>query len=110
MQNLRNRLPLMFAVSFAIAIALLAYQKLAAWHGSMFVAGCVFLASYVLWLLLESRVALTETKKGETRVDRGTCEAYALGRALVVLSALALPTTWSEPGMWMFAGFGVGVV
>jgi protein-S-isoprenylcysteine O-methyltransferase Ste14 len=107
MQNLRNRLPLIFAVSFAIAIALLAYRKLAAWHGSMLVAGCVFLATYVLWLLLESRVALTETKKGETRVDRGTCEAYALGRALVVLTALAVPTQWTAPGPWMLAGFAV---
>jgi len=107
MKNFRNRLPLLFAVSFAIAIAGLAYLKLSRWEGSMQIGGLAFIVSYVLWLLLESRVALTETKKGETRADRGTCEAYALGRALTVVTALAFPTQWTEPGAWMLSGLAV---
>jgi protein-S-isoprenylcysteine O-methyltransferase Ste14 len=97
----------LFAATFAVTVSLLAWRKLAAWDGIMRIGGAAFLACYVLWLLLESRVAITETKKGETRVDRGTCEAYALGRALTVITALAFPTMWTEPGPWMALGFGV---
>jgi protein-S-isoprenylcysteine O-methyltransferase Ste14 len=107
MKDLRNRLPLIFAVTFAVTVIALTWHKLAAWEGLMRVGGAVFIACYVLWLLLESRVALTESSKGETRKDRGTCEAYAMGRALTVITALAFPTRWTEPGLWMIAGFGV---
>jgi len=109
MRNLRNRLPLVFAVAFTAAVVALAARKLSGWHGGMRVAAIVFVASYVLWLLLESRVAVTETRKGETRADRGTCEAYALGRALTVLTALAFPTVWTAPGLWIPLGFTVFV-
>src|SRR5262245_41489187 len=101
MKALRNRLPLLFAVASARAIPALAWRKLAAWSGSMQVAGFALVIAYVLWLLLESRVALTEASKGETGRDRGTCEAYAAGRALTFATALALPTYWTEPGAWM---------
>lgn len=107
MKGMRNRLPLVFAIAFVAVITALAWHKLAAWQGVMRVSGIAFVATYVLWLFLESRVALTENKKGETSADRGTCEAYALGRALVVITALAFPTTWTEPGVWMVVGFGV---
>jgi protein-S-isoprenylcysteine O-methyltransferase Ste14 len=107
MSQLRNRLPLVFAVSFAAAIVALTWHKLAAWSGGMRVLGLAFVAAYLAWLLLESRVALTENKKGETRVDRGTCEAYALGRALTVVAALAAPTRWTELNAWMLLGFAV---
>jgi protein-S-isoprenylcysteine O-methyltransferase Ste14 len=109
MKDLRNRLPLIFAITFAIVIGGLTWLKLSAWTGAMRAAGIVFVATYVLWLLLESRVALTEAKKGETRKDRGTCEAYAMSRALTVVTALCLPTVWTEPGPWMLVGFGVFV-
>jgi protein-S-isoprenylcysteine O-methyltransferase Ste14 len=107
MSGLRNRLPLAFAIAFVGVIAALAWRKLAGWSGVMQAAGATFLATYVLWLFLESRVALTENKKGETRADRGTCEAYAAGRALTVITALALPTRWTEAGAWMAVGFAV---
>jgi protein-S-isoprenylcysteine O-methyltransferase Ste14 len=107
MNGIRNRLPLVFAICSVGILSLLAWHKLAAWNGSMRAAGIAFLTTYVLWLLLESRVALTENKKGETRADRGTCEAYAAGRALTVVTALAFPTVWTAPGAWMVIGFAV---
>lgn len=110
MKNLRNRLPLIFAVTFAAAVIGLTWHKLSAWTGVMRTFGVVFVGTYVLWLLLESRVALTETRKGETGRDRGTCEAYAMGRALTVVSALAFPTAWTAPGAWMVLGFGALVI
>ncbi len=101
----RNKLPMVFALIFVVTIVALAYRKLSAWSGIMQIGGAVFVATYILWLLLESRVALTEDTKGETKRDRGTCEAYALGRALTVVTALAFPTVWTAPGPWMLAGF-----
>ncbi len=109
MSQLRNRLPLVFAIGFAAVIVALTWHKLSGWHGGMRFFGLVFVAAYLAWLLLESRVALTENKKGETRADRGTCEAYALGRALTVIAALAGPTVWTELNPWMFVGFAVFV-
>ncbi|MEW9899306.1 isoprenylcysteine carboxylmethyltransferase family protein [Chitinivorax sp. PXF-14] len=107
MNDIRNRLPLIFAIAFVAVILWLTWHKLSAWQGVMQIGGMAFVGSYILWLFLESRVALTESAKGETRADRGTCEAYALGRALTVVCALAFPAWWSEPGPWMLAGFGV---
>lgn len=104
---MRNRLPLLFAVTFAAGIAGLTWHKLAAWHGAMRACGLALVVSYLAWLLLESKVALSEPKKGETRADRGTCEAYAFGRALTVVLALALPTAWDGPGPWMAVGLAV---
>jgi protein-S-isoprenylcysteine O-methyltransferase Ste14 len=109
MKNLRNRLPLIFAITFAVVVIGLTWHKLSAWTGVMRVGGAAFVAVYVLWLVLESRVALTETGKGATGRDRGTCEAYAMGRALTVISALAFRTAWTAPGAWMLVGFGVFV-
>ncbi len=107
MANIRNRLPLVFALTFVVVIVSLTVRKLAGWSGVMQLGGGVFVATYILWLLLESRVALTESSKGETQRDRGTCEAYALSRALTVVTALAFPTTWTTPGLWMVAGFSI---
>jgi protein-S-isoprenylcysteine O-methyltransferase Ste14 len=104
---MRNKLPLIFAASFAVAVLVLARHKLAGWDGLMRTGGIFFVGAYVAWLLLEARIAVAETRKGETRADRGTCEAYAMGRALTVITALAFPTRFTAPGPWMVIGLGV---
>ena len=106
---MRNRIPLLFAMSFVVVIVWLTWRKIAPWSGLMRIASLAFLGSYILWLFLESRVALTEALKGETSSDKGTCEAYALGRALVVVTALGFETLWTEPNLCMALGFGVFV-
>lgn len=104
MSDFRNKLPLIFAVLFGIAIFYFGITKLIELTGPMRWGALLFIACYLTWLFAESKVALTESDKGKTSADKGTCEAYAAGRALTVLSALAFPTLWSEAGAWMPIG------
>jgi protein-S-isoprenylcysteine O-methyltransferase Ste14 len=48
------------------------------------------IAGYLIWLVLEARLAAREIAKGATRLDRWTLELYAAGRTLTVTSALVL--------------------
>lgn len=88
----RNRLLLVFMIVGIVCVAGLAAYKLSYWRGLPLWIGAGVLAAYVAWLFAERQVSLSEPDKGETKRDLGTCEVYALGRALTVLLALALPT------------------
>jgi len=107
MSDFRNKLPLIFAVLFGIAILYFGATKLYELSGPMRWGALMFIACYITWLFAESKVALTESDKGKTSADKGTCEAYAAGRALTVLSALAYPSWWEQPGVWMPLGLAV---
>ncbi len=105
MNDFRNKLPLIFAVLFGVLILYFGISKLIELSGPMRWGALMFIACYISWLFMESKVALTESDKGKTSADKGTCEAYAAGRALTLLSALAFPTVWTAPGAWMPIGF-----
>ncbi|HET8707640.1 MAG TPA: isoprenylcysteine carboxylmethyltransferase family protein [Pseudomonadales bacterium] len=109
MSDFRNKLPLIFAVLFGIAIFYFGITKLIELSGPMRWGALLFIVCYITWLFAESKVALTESDKGKTSADKGTCEAYAAGRALTVLAALAYPTLWKEAGPWMPIGLMVFV-
>lgn len=99
-RSLQARVPLLLSISFFILIAVSAVAKLSAMDRSLAVPlGCVVL-QYFLWLVGESKIALGEISKADTRRDQGTCELYALARAVVVLSALILPMRWESLGVW----------
>ena len=58
--------------------------------------------TYVLWMLLELRITVTEPEKGSTKSDKMTLELYALAQAATLLSAL-----WFGPGRFC-ALFAIG--
>jgi len=90
MKNLQGKLPILLSVAFVASVLAFGGVKVASWSGAARWIGGGVLALYVAWLLAEARVAVGELGKGATSLDQGTLEAYALGRAITVISALAL--------------------
>lgn len=83
MKRLQSHLPILLSLTFVVTIVALA-SRLRAWPAVALVS------LYLAWLGLEAKVALKETDRDETRLDRGTLELYAAGRAATVITALAL--------------------
>lgn len=107
--TLQGLAPILFTVLFVGLILLFGYTQLAAWEQPALTLGATAVALYLLWLLLESRVAAGEVKRERTRVDIGTCEAYATGRAVTTLAALGVPTLWQGYQPWMALGLALFV-
>jgi protein-S-isoprenylcysteine O-methyltransferase Ste14 len=105
MKTLQSRLPLLLSVTSLVLVVVLGIRQLASWHGATLVTGALTVLAYLAWLLAESRVARGELGKGETRLDGGTLELYALARAATVILALSLA---HEPSFGR-ALFGLGV-
>lgn len=94
----------MFTLLAVFIITMLAVFKLRYWSDEMQTAGIAVIGVYVLWLLVELKVALRDSNRGSKEMDRGTYHFYAVGRALTVLTALIFPTHWSEFGSWVYWG------
>lgn len=108
-KNLQGLVPLLFSSTFVALILVAGYFQLRDWSQPAFVVGAAAVALYLLWLVLESRVAAGETQRERTKADIGTCEAYALGRALTTLLALAMPRICSGYDHFMLAGLALFV-
>src|SRR5690606_133053 len=110
MNDIRNRLPLLLMLAGVVIFTLFATLKIQHWEGLMWWTGTLTCGGYLLWLIAESNVALTESGKGATGKDGNTCELYVFGRFLTVFTALAGSTWWEMPnsfmglGMLVFAG------
>jgi len=113
--SMQGKIPTVFCLTFIIIIIILSMNKLPGWDESRRFYGLLLVGLYIIWLLLEEvKVSIREINLKKTSNDRGTCEVYALGRAAVVIAALALPTAWSKNGLWIPLGigfflFGVGI-
>ncbi|MBW4594891.1 MAG: hypothetical protein KME46_18750 [Brasilonema angustatum HA4187-MV1] len=99
MTQLSGRIPLLFGTLLLVLLVVFGYCKQSAWDGIMWWIGWGILIIYMLWLLLEANVAITEVSKGGSPQDKGSCEAYALSRAACILSALGFETWWQSPGL-----------
>lgn len=64
---------------------------------------------YALWILSEFRVTVGETGKDKGE-DKGTCEAYAIGRFLTMLCAFGFESLWSGSGIWLPLGFALFLI
>ena len=93
MRFLQSRLPIMLSVLTVGLCTLFGVRKLASWHGPAVAIGGVMLALYLVWLLVEARVAKGEMTKGVTHFDRGTLELYAAARIATVLAAFVVNAT-----------------
>jgi protein-S-isoprenylcysteine O-methyltransferase Ste14 len=105
--SFRNNVPKIMMLVGIVALTVLATLKLQDWSGLLFYLGIALIGSYLVWLLSESNVSTTEDSKGETSKDKGTCELYAFGRFLTVLTAMAATTEWQQ--MNLIAGFGLAL-
>lgn len=63
-------------------------------------------ALYILWILSEFRITAGEASKS-TEDDKGTCEQYAIGRFITMLSAIGFDSLWNTPGAWQPIGFAL---
>jgi protein-S-isoprenylcysteine O-methyltransferase Ste14 len=99
-----SKLPLFFGAILLIPLVGLAAVKLLRWDRVPQTFGWIFSALYLLWLFWEGRITVSETRRGATPYDRYTYFFYLGGRIAVLLTAVALPTRWEAPGLWIPAG------
>lgn len=102
--DIRNNVPMYLMMGGVILLTVMATLKLQHWVGWTFFTGLVVVGSYLFWLLSESNVSTTESSKGETSKDKGTCELYAFGRLLTVFLAMAAPTICAQFGWHTLIG------
>ncbi|MBF0300481.1 MAG: isoprenylcysteine carboxylmethyltransferase family protein [Oligoflexia bacterium] len=89
LQNLQKKVPLLISVIFSLSIVAATVYRL--YNSDRFqtpVVGVFLIFLYLVWLLIESRVAITELKKDSTNIDKGTLEMYAFGRFATVMASL----------------------
>jgi protein-S-isoprenylcysteine O-methyltransferase Ste14 len=104
MSKVQSRFPLFLSVLSVIAVVVLGIRQVRSWDGAAAGIAAVVLSLYLLWLIVEARVARGEVSKGETRLDRGTLELYAAGRMATVLAALVFSTTPSSVAVLALGG------
>jgi protein-S-isoprenylcysteine O-methyltransferase Ste14 len=67
----------------------------------------IFVFIYLSWIIAEFGISKREIHQGKKTSDYGTCELYAAGQALTILSALWVDSVWKSPGI--FHAFGLSV-
>ena len=110
MRKFQGILPILLSILFVITITILVCFSLPNWAGWNKIAALTLIACYVGWLGIESKIAIGETRKNETRSDSGTLEMYAFGRAATVITALAVPIFGVEDHHWRGMGRGLGML
>lgn len=105
--SFQSYLPILLSACFIVLICALSAFKVARMPTALALALGAVMLVYLGWLLVESRLAMGEISKARTRIDRGTLELYAFGRAATVLSALAFSVHWSSVGIWYPIGFAI---
>jgi protein-S-isoprenylcysteine O-methyltransferase Ste14 len=105
MKNLQGQLPIILSLLFLGSISGATYLKAQQLQGStLFWPTLLFVGLYLLWLILESKVATKEIGQTETTIDYYSLEIYAFSRAVVVLSGLILPAQRENVGITQAAG------
>jgi protein-S-isoprenylcysteine O-methyltransferase Ste14 len=108
-KRLQERLPILLSISFVTTILALTFFRLSTWTGAARIAAFLFVGAYLLWIAVEAKVAVGEIGKGQTRLDRGTLELYAFGRAATVVAALAVAPAQTEITTRAAIGFALFV-
>jgi protein-S-isoprenylcysteine O-methyltransferase Ste14 len=90
MKHLQARLPVLLSIGSVAAIVALVLTRLGDWSPATRAASLTLVGAYLVWLGVESRVAVKEIGKGTTSLDRGTLELYAFGRFVTMLLAVGL--------------------
>lgn len=104
MNDFRNRVPLYTLLTCIVVFTHFATLKLQHWEGAMWFTGMLACIGYLVWMISEAKVSITESGKGATQKDKGTCELYVAGRFLTVFSAIIAGTEWQSFNGWMLLG------
>ncbi len=68
----------------------------------------LFVATYLVWMVLEVQVSGKDLQtEGTRRSDGGTCQLYGAGQGLTILSALWFTSLWHVPNSAHWVGFGL---
>src|SRR5262249_20768467 len=70
------------------------------------VIGVLFASSYLIWMSRESRISVAEISKPEADHDRGTMELAAVVKILLLIAALAPPSSLLSGRYALAAGIG----
>lgn len=93
MKDFQGKLPLILSGLFIGSILTASGLKIRELYGTpIFVPAIVIIGCYLVWIILEGKTAKKEIGQSETRIDFWSLEIYALSRAVIVLSALLIPT------------------
>ena len=114
----KDYIPLLMGFSLIagiVALAAVRYVRAAGvWRGYPVDFDTVFVALYILWLIVELRVSRRDADtEGKKTADSATCQIYGMAQAFTILSALWFPSVWQTPaaahaaGIVIFLG-GVG--
>jgi protein-S-isoprenylcysteine O-methyltransferase Ste14 len=101
---------IVFAVLVYGALGSVLRAELTSRPGAPHVMRAATIALLIIWLLLESPVALrvsTDDQRGE---DRGTLLLNALSRGLALAAALAIPSIWPRWNAYQWAGLALFVL
>lgn len=110
--SFRNNIPLILSITFIIVLFILSFFKiklLLQLQSPLLLLFAAFIISYLVWLVLEFNTAKSETTKGQKTNDFGTCEIYALGRALTLLSGIGFYSQWSKISIIHILGYSIFV-
>ncbi|MCE3013624.1 MAG: isoprenylcysteine carboxylmethyltransferase family protein [Proteobacteria bacterium] len=111
MRHFQGLLPILLSVLFLGSISGLTYRRAQELQGSsLFIPTLVFVGLYLLWIVLESKVATKEIGQEKTQIDSFSLELYAFSRALVVLSGLYFAPHFLELHPLHYAGLSLFMV
>jgi protein-S-isoprenylcysteine O-methyltransferase Ste14 len=104
--------PAILSVLLVLGIVVLAFVRSrripGVWTGYPLNWDTLVVGFYVLWILVESRVAGRDVNtEGKQTADRATCQIYAFGQAFTFFSALWFPSVWRSPNVAHFIGISL---
>ena len=107
---MRNIAPLILSAIFISLIcifSILRFNNTSIWQNQRINFDIVVSAIYMVWMIFESLISKKELSIGNKTSDFGTCELYAMGQALVFLSALWFDSVWKSSNIFHFIGLSV---
>jgi protein-S-isoprenylcysteine O-methyltransferase Ste14 len=105
----KDLIPAIMSVLLLLGIAVLAFARHwripSVWTDYPVNLDTLFIISYVLWIVAESRIAKRDVNtEGKQTSDHATCQIYAFGQAFTFFSALWFPSVWRSPSVAHFVG------
>ncbi|MCO4793974.1 MAG: isoprenylcysteine carboxylmethyltransferase family protein [Bacteriovoracaceae bacterium] len=111
MKDFQGKLPIILSILFVGSISISSYFRCLNLVGnSLLIPTIIFAFLYLLWLVLEAKVAKKEIGQNETNIDFGSLEVYALSRATVVLTGLIIPGLHQELNPLAIAGLVIFII
>jgi len=106
--TIRNLIPIILSAILVGLICILLLMRItnqSIWDDSFINFDVIFALVYLVWITFEIKVSKAEISKGNKTSDYGTCELYAIGQAVVFLSALWLTSAYDSPNILHLIGF-----